>query len=249
MNLRQLKKLVGGAIVGPPRESSEATRLPCTPLSGMRGVALRSRSWAGMCLPAQNQGNFPSCTMEGWCNIKEALLRARGIAIPRGYQLNGPALHRITQDQYYGGNRASGATDEVAFQVAYDQGLFAPGDRIADCDTLDDEIRGMQYSPLSYCFNADDTWASPGQYGYIRTGGKWLGGHKVVICEIYEDARGNVYEGLQNSWGARWGWSGWGLLHRGSVLKTRSSTGPYYVKEGSKAATHDGWKKWLVRNY
>lgn len=250
MSLSDLKRRVGGAIVGPPRPLT-CEAMPRLPKAGpdMNKALSRSRSWAGFCLPAQNQGSRPSCTMEGWCNIKECLLKARGIPIPHGYQLNGPALHKITQERYYGGDPESGATDEIAWKVAVDEELFGKKDDIVACENLDAEIKGMAHSPLSYCFNVDGAWDRPGKWGYIVPGTKWLGGHKVICCEIYEDARGNVYQGGENSWGVGWGWSGWWLMHRASILKTRSSSGPYYVKEHASSANDTRWQKWLVRNY
>ncbi len=155
-------------------------------------------------LPCSNQGNLPHCAgyaTAGW--IEQQRWRSDGVY----EQLDGGAIY--AEAKKLDGIDAPGTTLHAALHGAAALKLIAAPTRFCTVKTRREFGRALHaHGAVLGAFEATDRWPLAGGDGWVRSGGRMIGGHAVLLCAYSLDP-GDAWVGMQNSWGAAgYGWRG-----------------------------------------
>ena len=197
----------GGLILEPISDS--APRLK----TEIQFVAPRKIDFRDMCLPSNDQGQFPHCAgyaTAGYIEVQNWRIKH----YPE--QLDGSAIYFAAKAVE--GRQGDGTTLQCAIQGAINLGLVSGKGIIVNKSINDVKFAIHQYGVVVAGFMITDDWNYVEKNtGIIRdSGGKAVirGGHAVLLCGL--DSIGFY---IQNSWGFNWGIDGFATLRYNQAEK------------------------------
>jgi hypothetical protein len=185
-------------------------------LPGSAGTPLR---WSDYVLPADDQGQQPSCVGRAWAGWIEAMVRryVGKDAFPQGCQVDARSIWQRGREMFWGGSLDGGLMLDQGGQACIDLGLLPAGTRLVRVDRDWAAVgEALLATPLIQAHGIGRGWYAvssqsgcldhvfapdPGRYGYHCTlcVERMMQGNQKWIC-------------LQNSWGTSWGFYGYGLM-------------------------------------
>lgn len=199
-------------------------------------------AWTKYAIPSQKQ-HYGSCVGESTANWLEIMLRkhlGRDV-FKDGQQINGEAIWRQGRKMFYPKEsiESGGLLMDHGLRAAIALGILPPDTGVVtvhlDVGMLSRMLRNQ---PVLQGTGTHDNWAAANrENGYItpRLPEPYAGHATVIIGVIEQDAEPYVL--FQNSWGAKWGMGGYGLLRADHW--SQSLLGPLVV-----AKLPDNWVEW-----
>ena len=172
------------------------------------------------CAPTDNQGQESSCAAFSIANICESIIwKKTGKLV----NLDAHQIYALAK-QLDGSLNSDGTYLECAIKAAFQLGGFDSSKieiGFLHNDGTDSTVEQMKFLLHKYdfvhCgFSITDGWYKCTNENYIiDCTGRNLGGH-AVICPYYDQDGA----GIQNSWGPKWGASGFGLMKWNDFKRT-----------------------------
>jgi hypothetical protein len=216
--------------------------------------SVRTPQWSRYVLPADNQGDEPSCVGRAWAGWLEAMLRRHGgpdvVAKLRGVQIDASAIWRQGREMFHD-DLSGGLHLHEGGEAAIKLGILPLGTEMvrvredwhaageALCMTPLIQAHGLgagwHYpSPLNGCIDHSKP-TEPGRYGY----------HATLLLERFTDPTGK-WIFFQNSWKVSWGFHGFGLLASDLWRNSLIPSGLWTASLPENWLEHRGWETYLV---
>lgn len=237
-------KLDLSQMVGVKREPSfSAIPLEATPIEPIS-------AWTKYAIPTYNQ-RFPSCVGHATANWFEMMLRFKlgRKAIPAGKQIDGDAIWRKARKMFWSREplEDGGLLMDQGFRAAIELGILPPNSGVM-------QVR-MDVGMLSRMLHTEPVLQGTGVHRNWSAASRQNGqipfdlpdpnaGHATcIVGVIMQD--GEPYVLFQNSWGADWGYKGYGLMRADQW--EQSLLGPLTVcKLPDDYGDWTGWKNYLI---
>lgn len=161
-------------------------------------------------LPCSNQGSTPRCAafaMAGW--LEYYRWKVYGLAD----QVDPDPIYKKAKE-IDGLDHMEGTTLEAVLNASMLLGLIPHSDveNVRDVSAPGEVQQAIhRYGVVLAAFDVTDQWSYAATGGWIRPGGKRVGGHAVVLCG-YSTLESPPWYAIQNSWGENQGWRGFNRL-------------------------------------
>lgn len=253
MNVRDYSKHPHNGVLNTPfqialRDPIQEVNLPLLP--GSADV----RFWSNFAVPADDQGDEPSCVGRAWAGWIECMVRRYvGVhAIPPGWQIDARAIWKRGRNMFWNGDLKGGLWLNQGLAAAVDLGILPPNTipvRIAS--NWDSIGAALLQTPCVQAHAVSKGWyASNKENGCLdhvpAPDAGAHGFHCTLLLErlTRESAKFYLFE---NSWGADWGWQGLGLMTEKLWTWSIMANGLYTASLGSDLTAWRGWEKHLVQ--
>lgn len=209
--------------------------------------------WGSFVAVADDQGREPSCVGRAWAGWMEAMLcryAGEGTFKYSHRQIDASSIWRKGREMFHGGALSGGLHLHEGGQAAIALGILPPGtelvqltggwNAVGEALALTPVIQAHGvgagwYRPDKVSGCIDHTAASdPGRYGY----------HATLLCERLQDDHRWLM--LQNSWGASWGYHGFGILREDVWRESLIPSGLWTARLPDDWLNHRGWEAFLV---
>lgn len=208
--------------------------------------------WTHYAVPTYAQTR-PSCVGHATANAIEMLLRAAlPGAIPPGKQIDGDAIWAHARELWHGGDLDGGLQLHEGVLAAADLGILPPttaAGRVAlDLGAVCDQLTR---TPVLFGLGTHGGWRKPCiTNGFIAPDvPDPFAGHAVcgvgVVDQRLEGDGADFFVMLQNSWGARWGWMGYGLLSWGHWAQSLIDN-PIWIDAAPGWVDTTRWREFLI---
>jgi hypothetical protein len=223
------------------------------PLGILPGSAT-SEDWGAYVIAADDQGKEPSCVGRAWAGWMEAMLRRYGPASPLDQfemQIDAGAIWRKGREMFHGGALDGGLHLHEGGQAAIALGILPPGTELVRLHPGWMPVgEALAMTPIIQAHGIGAGWhrpdrqsgcidhtaaSDPGRYGY----------HATLLCERFQDERGRWLL-FQNSWSAKWGYHGFGILRADAWHNSLIPSGLWTARLPDDWLNHKGWKSFLV---
>lgn len=208
--------------------------------------------WFRHCQPALNQSG-ESCVGWGWTHWLAAMIRryVDPAAFLGGWQLDGQAVWRRGREMFWNGTFDAGLYLPQGFAALKDLQMVPSESEIIRVATDWDSVGlALLDTPIVQAHAIHAGWfkarTDNGCLDHEPAASEANGCHCTLrIARVRQDLR--KFYSFQNSWGAEWGFGGYGLMTVAEDAEGIMSPGLYTARLPERWKSCDGWKALMVR--
>lgn len=215
------------------------------------GPVNESYDWFDFCNPSLNQVG-DSCVGWGWAHWLTGMIRryADGRAFAAELQINGQAIWEKGRDMFWGGTRNGGLYLPQGFEAIRAMGMIPENSVLLRVASDWDSVGlALLDTPIVQAHAIHKGWFEPNPENGCIDHAPMASGSNGYHCTLrvarIRQLNKRFYV-TQNSWGAEWGFGGYGVMTAEEDAEGLMSPGLYTALLPVGWAGRRGWEKYLI---